>query len=257
MSKRVFLDIGHGSDTYANGGGKGIIKPNGELFQEHQFNSDVFLALQKELIEQGFEVDYKQAPHSKEIGLRKRSSYINLEHEKDPYLCVVSLHANAGSPNAKGYGVFYWHNSEGGKRLATLWDKYAKEILDIKPWGQALWKCIPNTWSDFHMVRVPTPVCILVEHFFFTNFEELEKCNKPDYIKKFAKVTAKAICEYASVKYKEKEENREMTPWEKEIQESVEWAKKEKISDGTRLDDPVTRKEAIVMFHRFFKLLQK
>lgn len=38
--------------------------------------------------------------------------------------------------------------------------------------------------------------------------------------------------------------------WEQEVEKAVKWAKKNKISDCTRLDDAVTRKETIVMLYR-------
>jgi hypothetical protein len=44
--------------------------------------------------------------------------------------------------------------------------------------------------------------CILIEHFFFTNFEELNKCNTPEFIEIAAEVTVRALCEYVGITYK-------------------------------------------------------
>jgi len=86
--------------------------------------------------------------------------------------------------------------------LAELWAKYAKELLPIKPWGTGIWQCIPDTWSNFDIVRKPVMPCILIEHFFFTNFDELKKCNTPEFITLAAEVTVRALCEYAGIEYK-------------------------------------------------------
>ncbi len=44
------------------------------------------------------------------------------------------------------------------------------------------------------------------------------------------------------------------TAWEREVEEAVNWALENHISDGTRLDDKPTRKELIVMLKRFYDL---
>lgn len=195
--KRIFLDIGHGSDTRENGGGKFVVKPNGEVFEEHDFNSNVAIVIKEKLEKLDYKVDLFQQPHSPEIGLRERTRFINSEHQKEPYLIVISLHANASNnKDAHGFGIFHWHNDNDGKTFAEIWAKHAQNDLDIGSWGQAVWKSIPNTWSNFHIIRESVPVAVLIEFFFFTNFAELEKCYTPEYIEKFADVTVKAVQEY-------------------------------------------------------------
>lgn len=44
------------------------------------------------------------------------------------------------------------------------------------------------------------------------------------------------------------------TSYEKEIEESIEWVKENKISNGERPDDPITRKEIFVMLKRYHDL---
>ncbi len=207
MSKRIFLDIGHGSNTYETGGGKAVRRKDGSIFEEHNFNSDVAIAIRNKLEKLGFVVDWYQKPHSNEIGLRERTNYINKQHAINPYLIMISLHANAsGNRSANGYGIFYWHNSSKGSTFSDIWLRNAHELLDIKQWGRGKWKCTPGQWTNFHMVRETTPIAVLIEHFFFSNLNELAHCNTPEYIDKFAEVTVKTVCEYAGVEYTQKEE---------------------------------------------------
>lgn len=192
---RIVFDIGHGTDTK----GKGV-----DNFKEHDFNSAVALKAKELAEKQGFEILFTQQPYSPEIKLGQRCDWVNAEHRKKPIDCLVSFHANASytNPQATGWGVFYWHNSTKGKRLAELWAKYA-EVLPIPKWGTGIWKCEPNTWTNFDIVRRPVMPCILLEHFFFTNQSELEKCNTPEFIQLAAEVTVKALCEYAGKEYRE------------------------------------------------------
>lgn len=196
MIKRVIFDIGHGTDTKGKGVGD---------FREHDFNSAVVLKT-KELAErQGFEVILTQEPYSTETPLRERINYANEVHKQNPTLCLISFHANAAAnTKATGWGVFHWHTSTKGKRFAEIWAKQAK-ILPIKQWGQGIWECKRGTWTNFIIVRDPVMPCLLIEHFFFTNPEELKNCTAPEMINQFAEVTVRAMCEFARTEYKEKD----------------------------------------------------
>lgn len=207
---RVVFDIGHGSDTFP-ARGKGIYLPDGSVFEEHDFNSEVAMRA-KELAEyNGFEVLLPQQPHSPEVPLNTRSAWINQEHRKKPILCLMSFHANASTsnPNATGWGVFHWYTSRKGKQLAELWAKHARELLPLKQWGSGVWESKPNHWSNYHILRETAMPAILIEHFFFTNLDELKQCNTPEYIELSAQVAVKALCEYAGVEYKYDKNNNE------------------------------------------------
>jgi N-acetylmuramoyl-L-alanine amidase len=194
---RVVFDIGHGSDTYPKSPDKGI----GD-FHEHTFNSAVAVEAKRMAEAQGIEVLFSQQPNAPEVKLNARCNWIAAEHKKKPVDCLVSFHANNGMASASGWGVFHWHNSEKGERLAQLWAKHAAE-LPIPKWGTGIWKCVPNTWTNFDIVRKPAMPCILIEHFFFTNKAELALCNTPGFISKAATVTVKALCEYGGIQYKD------------------------------------------------------
>lgn len=192
---RVVFDIGHGTDTEGKGVGS---------FREHDFNSAVAIEARRLAEVHGFEILFSQEPYSPEVKLNARCDWITAEHNKRPIHCLVSFHANASytNPDASGWGVFYWHNSTNGRRLAELWAKHA-EALPVPKWGTGIWECEPRSWTNFEIVRRPAMPCILLEHFFFTTPSELEKCNTPEFIQLAAEVTVKALCEYAGKEYRE------------------------------------------------------
>lgn len=192
---RVVFDIGHGTDTEGKGVGR---------FREHDFNSAVAIEARRLAEVHGFEILFSQEPYSPEVKLNDRVNWIASEHDKKPIHCLVSFHANASytNPQATGWGVFHWHNSTKGERLAELWAKYA-EVLPIPKWGTGIWKCEPGTWTNFDIVRRPAMPCILLEHFFYTTPDELEKCNTPEFIKLSAEVAVRALCEYAGKTYQD------------------------------------------------------
>ena len=203
---RVVMDAGHGIDTFPPS--KGIYLTGGGKFEEHDFNAAVTLAAKKLAENNGFEVYLSQEPYTKEVALNKRIENINNEHIKDPFLALISFHANYnGNKKAKGYGVFYWHNSNNGKELAELWNKYAGEILDINKWGNGVWESKPKSWTNFGILRYTLPPAILPEHFFFSNLGELKRCNTPEFIEKSAEVAVRMLCEYAGREFKPLNEN--------------------------------------------------
>lgn len=220
---RVVFDIGHGSDTWPPS--KGVRLPDGSSFAEHDFNSAVAVRARELAEAQGFEVLFTQEPKKPAKSLSERCSWVNSEHIKSPILCLVSFHANASTnPNATGWGVFHWYNSTNGKKLAELWAKYASRMLSIGAWGSGIWQCIPGTWSNFDIVRKPVMPCILIEHFFFTNFNELKKCNTPDFINKAAEVVVRALCEYAGKSYKEPVKEDPVENYKRIIQEKCRFS---------------------------------
>lgn len=196
VSNRVVFDIGHGMDTKGKGVG---------AFREHDFNSAVAIKAMELAEKQGFKILFSQQPNSPEVRLGARCEWINAEHKKSPILCLISFHANASdNTKATGWGVFHWHSSTNGKKLAKSWTKHAS-TLPFKQWGQGIWQCKPGEWTNFDIVRKPVMPCLLIEHFFFTNPDELKRCDTPEMIELFAQVTVKALCEYAGVPYNEKD----------------------------------------------------
>lgn len=200
MMDRVAWSIGHGNNTYPPS--KGVKFPNGEVFEEHDFNSNVVLEGLELARHNGFEIYLPQKPHSKEIPLRKKIDIINKEHKKSPFLCTMAFHANASKDKkASGKGVFYWYSSSKSKKLADIWHKESK-ILPIVDWGNGVWTSRPNHWSNMGILRLTDMPAILMEHFFFTNYEELKKCNTKKFIKLAAEVAVRTLCKYAGREFR-------------------------------------------------------
>jgi N-acetylmuramoyl-L-alanine amidase len=238
VKPRVVFDIGHGSDTLGKGVG---------AFKEHDFNSAVVVEAKKLAEDNGFEVLLTQQPYSKETFLVARTNFVNAEHAKSPISCLVSFHANA-SPNtsATGHGVFHWHNSINGKKLAEIWDKHAASLLGLPRWGTGIWQSKVGDWTNFMILRETRMPAVLLEHFFFTNPAELSKCNTPEFVSKCAEVVVKAICEYAGVEYKPALPD-DISDW---ALKGRKYVVDNKISDGLRPKDNVTREELWTVIER-------
>lgn len=191
---KVGIDIGHGVNTYPPSKG---VTVNGVQYAEHTFNAEVGMLLDKHLKRNGIQTFMKQQPYGQDVGLTARTSYFNSIGVD----MVWSIHANAGAPTAKGIGTFYWHNSASGKRLAQL---YAEEIKNagLNAWGGGIIASVPNTWTDFHMVRETNMVAVLTENGFMTNAEDFKNIfQNRGYVEKIAESSARAICRYFGITY--------------------------------------------------------
>lgn len=214
---KVLIDVGHGTNTFPPS--KGIYLPNGGTFEEHDFNSKVGVEIKKLAEYNGFQVVYSQNPNSREVPLGTRIRNINNEHRKNPFVAIISLHANwSSSSNANGHGVFYWISSKNGKELAILWNKYANQILPNKQWGQGVIPSKLNHWTNFGILRDTLPPAILAEHFFFSNDKERELADTIDFINKSAEVSVRALCDFVGKEFKPLEnKSTEKIPTEKKL----------------------------------------
>lgn len=201
---RACWDIGHAKKTWSVHKAKGIRLPDGSSFAEHDFNMAVAMKALPLAIHNGFEIVFSQENYDTDDGVVKRVNWINKMHRQKPFKLLVSFHANAsGNPNAKGHGVFHYYNSKHGKRLAVLWDKWADELLDNPNWGKTgVWQSLRSGWSRMYILLATLMPAILIEHFFFTNLEELEHCNTDEFIDKCAEVVVRAMCDYVSREFK-------------------------------------------------------
>ena len=96
------------------------------------------------------------------------------------------------------------------------------------------------------LAKTDAPAC-LIEYGFHTYKEDVEKLKDSDYRDKLPEATAKGICTYLGVDWKEDEP---VSDWEKERDEAWRAAKEAGILDGTRPEDPVTRQELAVVLAR-------
>ncbi len=171
-SMYIGIDIGHGTNTYANGGGKGVWK-NGKLHEEHYFNSKVAIKLKALLEKAGHRVTYGvQNPNSLDTSLTSRSNKFNALGVD----LVISIHANAAGGKkpelANGICIFYWNNDQRGLKLSNLILNDMKSKYKIH--GEGAMACVPGTWTNFHMVRETKMLAILCELGFMTGNKDFD-----------------------------------------------------------------------------------
>lgn len=187
---KIGVDIGHGRNTFPPS--KGVNK-NGKGYHEHDANSRVAESLTKKLKAAGHTVFQAQKAGAVDVPLTTRTN----QYRSQGVDLIVSCHANAGDPSAKGYASFYWHSDSKAKKLSDL---YADEI---KKQGFSLWggsrPSLASGWSNFHMCRVPANAgipSILLENGFMTNsgdFEWIFGNKRDEYAEKCATAAFNAI----------------------------------------------------------------
>lgn len=198
MSKRIAIDIGHGTNT----SGKGV-SVGGTFHREHTFNSLVGAELDRLLKNNGFTTIVHQKPNSPEVSLNNRIKYYNAQNVD----LVWSIHADAnGDKRSKGRYGFYWHTSKESKRLAEL---YAEEVKNAgySTRGNGTQSSSLGNWTNLAICRDSKAVAVLTENGFMTNDEDFKLIFKSEkYIKDIAKIHAKAICKFYGVSFKEEGE---------------------------------------------------
>lgn len=171
MGKKIGIDIGHGSDTWSSGGGKGVVV-NGKVYQEHDFNSIVAKKLKLMLERLGYKVYFGvQQPNSPDTSLTSRSTKFNSLGVD----ILISIHANwTNSPSVNGIAGFYDGYISGSSRLNNS-KKLSQNIMGkFKTQGQKIYTggmgdnagSIPSysgSWTDFHMNRQTNMPSVLME----------------------------------------------------------------------------------------------
>lgn len=230
----VCLDPGHGPGT-ANG------SPDGS-YKEQEFAWDMGQRVKALLEEQGVGVVLTRAADTKP-SLTERAQVSNAAGAD----CLVSLHSNAeggsGWGSARGLMVYTSAGPTNAPRNIL-----ARDIIDRMEEAGVLVRSAPLAYNiDLTvLVRADAPAC-LIEYGFHTSKEDVEKLKDSDYRDKLAEATAKGICTYLGVDWKEDEP---VSDWEKERDEAWQAAKEAGILDGTRPEDPVTRQELAVVLAR-------
>lgn len=195
-------DIGHGTDTWENGGGKGVRK-NGKVYEEHTANSDVGERVIKILRDHGLRVHVPQKPMSKEVSLSKRIAEANRLGVK----LYWSTHFNAGVSSASGVCAFYWHTSSKSRKLAEAYAKNAK-AMGFKTHGNGTHASKRGSWTELAVCRDTKMPAVLTENGFMTNSKDFEGIfgkNKNKYRQKVAELQAKTILEdFFGIKYDSK-----------------------------------------------------
>lgn len=204
MAIKIGLDAGHSASTWERTHGKGIIYDNGQLFEEHTFNAAV-VKYAKELAElNGFQVIITQPLMAEaEVALADRTAMLKSQGAQ----ACISFHADYNDNLAtRGHWNFYWQGDANAKKLATIWDRYATQILPHPSRG--IVESVKGTWSDFHMTRVPSQYgipAILCEHAFYSNADDRKLLTDDGFIRKCAEVAIRSLCEYFGIVFKTKD----------------------------------------------------
>lgn len=187
--KTILLDPGHG------GIDPGKISVTGT--NEKEINLEIAKKVEKLLTEQGYEVImtreddnglYKDSDSNKKVADMKKRCLMAEENNAD---ILVSIHQNSyQSEGVKGAQVFYYSNSEEGKKLAEAIQKSFKEILDTDNGREA-----KANNSYYILLNVKCPA-VIAECGFLSNYEEAELLEKENYQEKVAEAVVNGIDDY-------------------------------------------------------------
>ena len=175
---KVFLSAGHG------GSDPGAVF-NG--LYEKTINLNVLLACKSELERHGLEVVCSRVKDENDTVIQevKEANASNAD-------IAVSFHINAGGGD--GFEVYYYNSSNKGKKLASLCEKYVKEL------GQNS-RGLKNG-NRLHFIKKTIMPSVLVESFFIDNKKDSNIGDTLSEQTAFGVAYAKAILEYLGIVYK-------------------------------------------------------
>ena len=231
--KIVCLDPGHGPDT-VNG------SPDG-TYKEKEFAWDMYTRISPLLEAHGVHTICTRTEDTNP-SLTERANVSN----KANATCYVSLHSNAagndGWYNASGLEIY---TSQGP--MTAQRNILASDLVNAFHAAGVSLRSSPIKHQMYTVLaKTDAPAC-LIEYGFHTSKEDVEKLKDSDYRDKLAEATAKGICTYLGVEWKEDEP---VSDWEQERDKAWQAAKEAGILDGTRPEDPVTRQELAVVLAR-------
>lgn len=185
----IVVDAGHGGDD------PGKIGINKE--KEKDINLKIARKLQKLLEKEGIKIVmtrtdegglYQQSSNNKKVeDMRKRCEIIT----KAKPVFTVSIHQNSyPEESVKGAQVFYYGQSQEGKKLAEALQKAMVEQLDPQNHRQA-----KANESYFLLKKTPSPT-VIVECGFLSNSEEAALLATEEYQNKVAEAVKAGILEY-------------------------------------------------------------
>lgn len=188
-SKCVAIDSGHGGIDPGKIGSGGIYEKN--------VNLAIATKLKILLEQSGITVIMTRSDdnglydesdtNKKAVDMKRRCSIIN-ESDAD---IAVSIHQNSYvSEQSKGSQVFYYKQSEEGKRLANILQKHLISELDTSN------KRTEKADSSYYMLRNTNVPTVIAECGFLSNPEEARKLNSSDYQQKVAQAIYNGIMEY-------------------------------------------------------------
>lgn len=174
---KVFLSAGHGgSDPGAVGNG----------LKEKDINLQTLLACKEILEKHGVEVVASRTKDENDpVGQEVKEANASKAD------VAVSFHVNAGGGD--GFEAFYHTSSSKGKKLATLGDKYVKEL------GQNSRGI--KSGNHLYFVKNTDMTAVLFESFFVDNAKDKTIGDTLAEQKAFGVAYAKAILEYLGIAY--------------------------------------------------------
>lgn len=185
---RIIVDPGHGGGK--GSGDPGAVDPvqpaEGDMLytEEDDLAFDIALRAQKVLMLAGHTAYLTRRPNQF-IGLQGRCDLAN-RLEADAF---VSIHLNAGPPQARGFEVFSFPGSREGVRLR---DTILGEIAKAFP----SWTNRGAKEANFAVLRGTKMPAALVECGFVTNTEEERKLHDPAIRQRMAEAITRGILNY-------------------------------------------------------------
>jgi N-acetylmuramoyl-L-alanine amidase len=274
----IILDDGHGMNT---AGKRTPIFPSpiksetGNFMHENEFNRAVVKYLGEHLVRNGFKV-INIAPTDEDTSLTTRVRNANNANGG----LYISVHANAMTGewgNAKGIETYAFTDDATSKLIGGVIHKHLKKGTPQVDRGLK-----DGDW--LYVVKNTKMPAVLVECGFMDNLEEAKLLLSDAFRRENAQEIAMGICELYGRTFKdeakpastptpkptpkpvakptpqpvvkpapqpvEKPVVKPKSVFQAELALAVTWAKENKISDGSRLNDNCTRGEMIVMLKR-------
>ncbi len=250
---KVVLDPGHGT---LNADGKRDTGTAGGDLPEHEANLEVALRLEKLLLGQGHTVilTRRECDWTRALSPGDRGRF-SAAQKADVFVSVH--HDGSVKPEMRGcHGFYHDERAPKGKALATALAAACHAEFGV-PYSYG---APASDWfgNQLGVLRggdnwAVTDAAALVECMFMTNAEDLAIIRSEGYYDRAAKALATAIHTYAGLAAPDDWEAAEPpgpTEWEQTLAEAAEWARERGVSDGTRLGEPATRGEVLVMLRR-------
>ena len=185
-NKIILIDAGHGGWDPGKVAGNNIFEKDINLsiakkLQEYLEQSGAFVFMTR--------VEDKALSDKKMQDMRNRKEISNSTSAD----MMISIHQNSFSQkNIKGAQVFYYKESDSGKKLAELIQNEIKENVDANN------NRVAKTNSDYYVLRKIKIPSVIVECGFLSNTNELEKLTSSDYQNKIAWAIYLGILDYYS-----------------------------------------------------------
>lgn len=174
MSKKNIVVIaGHNEFTWDEKKEKGIIEPNGKVFEEFNSNIEIVEKVVKHFknYKEYFNLIQLEFDNNKiDMSLIERIRYVNkLDSENT---LIIDIHSNASKyDSSRGMWGFYGSTIEkSGNNSGEYFLKlFKKKVKDSKIAYTQTIKCIKNSWKSFGIILNTYPIAVLLELGFFTN----------------------------------------------------------------------------------------